>query len=125
MTYVSKQLRQLVTERSGRCCEYCLFSQDLGLLTFEMEHIVAEKHGGTTVAENLALACPYCNCAKGTDLGSLDPETGKLVPFFNPRTEIWKENFRIIQGIIVPLTAAGRVIEKTRGCILAPMHLKP
>ncbi len=33
---------------------------------------------------NLALACPYCNRYKGTDLGSLDPETGQLTPFFNP-----------------------------------------
>jgi 5-methylcytosine-specific restriction endonuclease McrA len=29
-----------------------------------MEHIIAEKHRGSTEAENLALACPYCNRAK-------------------------------------------------------------
>jgi 5-methylcytosine-specific restriction endonuclease McrA len=43
-----------------------------------MEHIIAEKHGGTTFLENLALACPYCNRAKGTDLGSIDPKTNQL-----------------------------------------------
>jgi 5-methylcytosine-specific restriction endonuclease McrA len=41
--------------------------QNAALFSFEMEHIIAEKHRGTTEAENLALACPYCNRAKGTD----------------------------------------------------------
>jgi 5-methylcytosine-specific restriction endonuclease McrA len=87
MTYVSGQLRQLVIKRAKDRCEYCLFPQSAALLTFEMEHIIAEKHGGKTEAENLALACPYCNRAKGSDLGSIDPETKKLTPFFNPRDQ--------------------------------------
>lgn len=69
MTYVPARLRQLVIERAKEKCEYCLFPQSAALLTFEIEHIIAEKHGGTTEAANLALACPYCNRAKGTDLG--------------------------------------------------------
>lgn len=79
MTYVPVHLRRLVIERAKERCEYCLFPQNAALLTFEIEHIIAEKHGGTTEAENLALACPYCNRAKGTDLGSIDPETRKLI----------------------------------------------
>ncbi len=74
-----------------------------------MEHIISEKHGGATTAENLALACSYCNRAKGTDLGSIDPETRKLVPFFNPRTEKWTDHFNLDRATIVPLTAVGRV----------------
>jgi hypothetical protein len=81
----------------------------MSLLSFEIEHIVAEKHGGPTPADNLALACPYCNRFKGTDLGSLDPETGQLAPFFNPRTQQWFEHFRLEGAVIVPLTPAGRV----------------
>lgn len=69
MTYVPARLRQLVIERAKEKCEYCLFPQSAALLTFEIEHIIAEKHGGTTEAANLALACPYSNRAKGTDLG--------------------------------------------------------
>ncbi|MHC5595549.1 MAG: HNH endonuclease [Nostoc sp.] len=83
MTYVSAHLRKLVIERAKQRCEYCLFPQSAALFSFEMEHIIAEKHRGTTEADNLALACPYCNRAKGTDLGSIDPETAKLTPFFN------------------------------------------
>lgn len=112
-SYVSSALRQLVTLRANNRCEYCLFPQSATLFAFEMEHIIAEKHDGPTSAENLALACPYCNRAKGTDLGSIDPVTGKLTPFFNPRTQNWAEHFRIdSEAEIIPLTAEGRVTNK-------------
>jgi hypothetical protein len=74
-----------------------------------MEHIISEKHGGETVADNLALACPYCNRLNGTDLGSLDPDTSLLTPFFNPRMQNWTEHFRLDGAEIVPLTPEGRV----------------
>src|SRR5690349_14790490 len=68
MTHIAIQLRRLVIERAKNRCEYCCFPQTLVMLAFEMEHIIAEKHGGKTSAENWALSCPYCNRAKGTDL---------------------------------------------------------
>jgi 5-methylcytosine-specific restriction endonuclease McrA len=71
MSYISVLLRRLVTERARDQCEYCLFPQAASLFAFEMEHIIAEKHDGTTNAENLALACPCCNRFKGSDLGSI------------------------------------------------------
>jgi hypothetical protein len=109
MTYVSAELRQLVIERANSRCEYCLFPQDASLLAFEMEHIIAEKHGGVTDADNLALACPFCNRAKGTDLGSIDAQSGQLTPFFNPRLQTWLEHFELEEATIMPLTAEGRV----------------
>ncbi len=63
----------------------------------------------TRSLENLALACPYCNRAKSTDLGSIDPETNQLTPFFNPRTQHWQEHFTLAGATIMPLTAEGRV----------------
>ncbi len=108
-TYIPTVLRQIIQERAGGRCEYCLYPQDMSFLAFEVEHIIAEKHGGTTTADNLALACPYCNRFKGTDLGSLDPETGQLTPFFNPRTQQWSDHFRLDGARIVPLTPEGRV----------------
>lgn len=107
--YVSTALRQAVRERAGGRCEYCLYPEEMSFLAFEVEHIVAEKHRGTTTADNLALACPYCNRFKGIDLGSLDPETGQLTPFFNPRAQRWAEHFRLDGARIVPLTPEGRV----------------
>ncbi len=108
-TYIPSALRQIVQERAGGRCEYCLYPQDMSFLAFEVEHIIAEKHGGATTADNLALACPYCNRFKGTDLGSIDPETGQLTPFFNPRTQQWSDHFRLDGARIVPLTPEGRV----------------
>jgi len=108
-TFVPTALRQLVIERAAGRCEYCRYPQEMAFLAFEVEHIVAEKHGGPTTADNLALACPYCNRFKGTDLGSLDPETGQLTPFYHPRTQQWAEHFRLDGAQILPLTPAGRV----------------
>ena len=107
--YIPTALRQIVEERAGGRCEYCLYPQDMSFLAFEVEHIIAEKHGGATTAGNLALACPYCNRFKGTDLGSLDPETGQLTPFFNPQTQRWTDHFRLDGAQIIPLTPEGRV----------------
>lgn len=99
----------MVRERASERCEYCLYPQEASFLAFEVEHIIAEKHGGATTENNLALACPYCNRFKGTDLGSLDPESGQLTPLFNPRTQQWTEYFRLDGAWIVPLTPEGRV----------------
>jgi HNH endonuclease len=112
MSYISVALRRLVTERAREQCEYCLFPQTASLFAFEMEHIIAEKHDGTTASENLALACPYCNRFKGSDLGSIDRETQQLTPFFHPRLQQWSDHFRLEGGSIVPLTPEGRVTAK-------------
>lgn len=109
MTYIPSPLRSLVIQRASNCCEYCHYPQEASLLAYEMEHIVAEKHGGRSTAENLALACPYCNRAKGTDLGSLDPVTGELTAFFNPRLQRWADHFRLEGAQIIPLSAIARV----------------
>lgn len=108
-TYVPAMLRQQIIERAKERCEYCLYPQQMSFLSFQIEHIVAEKHSGQTISENLALSCPYCNRYKGSDLGSLDPETGKLTPFFNPRIQMWQDHFRLEGALIVPLTSEGRV----------------
>ena len=107
--YVPAPLRQLVVERAGGRCEYCRYPQAASLLAFEIEHIISEKHRGATAPDNLALACPYCNRFKGTDLGSVDVETGQLTPFFNPRTQAWADHFRLEGAQIAPLTPEGRV----------------
>ena len=108
-TYISAALRQVIFTRADGRCEYCLYPQAAAFLAFQTEHIVAEKHGGATTADNLALACPLCNRYKGSDLGSLDPETGQLTPFFNPRTQAWHDHFGFDGAKIIPRSAEGRV----------------
>lgn len=111
-SYVPAALRRLVIARAVGRCEYCRFPQQAAFLSSEIEHIISEKHDGPTVAENLALACPYCNAHKGTDLGSLDPETDILTPFFHPRRQEWSAHFRMEAALIIPLTPEGRVTVK-------------
>jgi hypothetical protein len=113
MSYISPVLRQFVSDRANAHCEYCLFPQVASLFIFEIEHIIAEKHGGASEANNLALACPYCNRFKGTDLGSLDPDTQQLTAFFHPRLQRWADHFCLEpSGQITPLTPEGRVTTK-------------
>lgn len=45
-------------------------------------------------------------------MGSFDPQTGKLVPFFNPRTQDWAKHFELDGAMIRPLTAEARVTVK-------------
>jgi hypothetical protein len=108
--YVSIELRRFVTERANFRCEYCLFPQQFSIVKFHIEHIVPMKHGGKTAKENLALACPDCNEFKGSDVGSFDWESdNKFVFFFNPRTQVWTQNFQIIEAEITSLTPEARV----------------
>jgi 5-methylcytosine-specific restriction endonuclease McrA len=86
-TRPTAEIRRQVVERAGNCCEYCLLHQDLAASTHQVDHVIAEKHGGQTSLDNLALSCMVCNRRKGSDIGSLDPTTGVLVPLFNPRTQ--------------------------------------
>jgi hypothetical protein len=70
------------------------------------------KHRGESHEGNLAWTCFYCNRHKGSDLASIDIETGRIVRLFNPRTDRWSRHFRLDGGVIVPLTARGRVTER-------------
>lgn len=105
-------LRRLVIERAEGKCEYCLMPQSASAFEHEPDHIVPIQHGGETKADNLALACLRCNRRKGPNVGSFDPETGALVQFYNPRSQTWKEHFRLDGAIIQPLTPEARVTVK-------------
>jgi HNH endonuclease len=43
---MQRDLEQLVWGRANRCCEYCRIPADVSLLPFQIDHIIAEKHGG-------------------------------------------------------------------------------
>ncbi len=109
---VSAALRRLVAERAELRCEYCLLPQEFALRKHQPDHIIPRQHGGETSAANLALACVRCNRAKGPNLGSLDPLTGELVRFFDPRHEEWSDHFNLDGALIKPLTAQARVTVK-------------
>ncbi len=108
MTYVPAALRREVIKRAGNRCEYCLLPAEVAFYPHEVDHVIAEKHGGATESGNLAFSCWRCNRHKGSDLTSFDPETRQLSPLFNPRIQNWAEHFAYEGERIVGLTQEGR-----------------
>ncbi len=100
--------RAFVRLRAGNRCEYCLLRQEHVELPHHIEHIVAKQHGGRDGPENLALSCGRCNAFKGPNLSGIDPDSGQLVPLFNPRCHDWAEHFTLRTFWIVGMTPVGR-----------------
>lgn len=107
-THIPQWMRRAVVERAEHCCEYCLTPESVALASHEVDHVIAQKHGGATALDNLALSCKPCNLRKGTDIASVDPVTGAIVPLFNPRTGAFRAHFEACGAEIQPLTPAGR-----------------
>jgi len=137
---IPAELRRLVSARAQGACEYCLLHQDDTQFAHQMDHVIAVKHGGQTVSDNLALACLKCNRYKGSDLTAIDPVDGVIVQLFNPRAQIWSEHFTLDGARLVGLTQTGRAtvallqlndrarLMQRRGLIMAgrypPAHIK-
>lgn len=111
-SYIRADVRREVYERAGGRCEYCLIPERDTFLGCQVDHIVSEKHGGPNDASNLALACAYCNRAKGADVGSLNEGTGEFVRFFNPRIDDWTTHFSLDEDLFAPLSSIGEATIK-------------
>lgn len=111
-TYIPADLRRFVQDRAKGACEYCLIPERVTLMPHQVDHVIAEKHGGQTHEANLALACALCNKYKGSDLASMDSVTGEIVRLYQPRGDRWSEHFQLADGEMVPTMAIGRVTIK-------------
>ena len=105
---MDQDLARLVWHRADSRCEYCLLPQSCSLLPFEIDHIIARKHGGATRAANLALSCFYDKSFKGSNIAGVDPRTGRTTPLFHPRRQKWARHFRWHGPVLVGRTAIGR-----------------
>ena len=101
-------MRRFVAERAGHRCEYCLLRDDDSYLPHQIDHIISRKHGGESDSDNLAYACLRCNAWKGSDVGSLDTQSGAFVSLFHPRRQRWDDHFVLRGALIEPLTAEGK-----------------
>jgi hypothetical protein len=110
-TDVESRVRVAARNRGG----YCLSPQHLVMARLEIEHIIPLSQGGSSDESNLWLACPLCNRYKGDKTTAFDPETGAVVPLFNPRAQVWFEYFRWSEdGLrIIGLTPIGRATVTT------------
>jgi len=102
------RLQAQVWRRAQDRCEYCQFPAHANRVPFQMDHIIAEKHGGPTALENLALSCFFYDTYKGPNLSGLDPQGGALTRLFHPQQDRWSEHFRWNGSRLVGLPAAGR-----------------
>lgn len=84
----------LVWARASDACEYCQLPQSLSSIPFEIDHIIAQKHGGTSQADNLALSCFYCNSYKGPNIAGFHAGAGRVLRLYHPRKDRWERHFR-------------------------------
>ncbi|MEO5959832.1 MAG: HNH endonuclease signature motif containing protein, partial [Opitutaceae bacterium] len=106
---IGQPLRREVAARAGGRCEYCRLPFWALLAGCEVDHVISRKHGGRDDASNLAWSCARCNRAKGTDVGSIIPETGQFSRLFNPRTDRWEDHFAPEGARLAGKSAIGRV----------------
>jgi hypothetical protein len=107
MTIPADARRQVIRRAEDRC-EYCGLSKAGQEALFHVDHVVPVTAGGTAALDNLALACVSCSLRKGARQQAPDPKTGKEVPLFHPRQEVWGRHFRWDGVRILGLTPTGR-----------------
>jgi len=108
---MDESLQNEVRRRAGNACEYCRLPAGVHPSPFEIEHIVAQQHGGATSLRNLAFACLRCNRHKGTNIAGIARIGSRtvIVPLFHPRRHKWSRHFRWSGPYLIGRTAIGRV----------------
>jgi hypothetical protein len=103
-------VRQSVRASGRDRCGYCQCQQKYSLVRLTISHLIPVSKGGTHNEENLWLVCSVCNRHKAAKITAVDPETGQIVPLFNPRTQTWHEYFRWSddRSYVIGLTPVGR-----------------
>ncbi|MBX9681719.1 MAG: HNH endonuclease [Gemmataceae bacterium] len=91
---MNRSLQRLVRDRADDCCECCGMPDWAEDIPFQIDHIVAQQHGGLTTANNLSYRCLSCNKHKGPNLAGIDPLTKRVACLFNPRRQSWRRYFK-------------------------------
>ncbi len=105
---ITVELRAEVARRAEYRCEYCGIHEHEAGFAHQVDHIISRKHGGSSASLNLAYACLLYNRYKGTDLASIDPESGEPVRLFHPRRDLWTDHFLLESHRVVGLSGPGR-----------------
>jgi hypothetical protein len=105
---MDRALESRVWERAQHRCEYCHVPQHVEVARAEIDHIIAQIHGGMTMSSNLALSCFWCNRHKGPNLSGVDPLTRKITRLFHPRRHQWSYHFEWNSAHLLGKTAIGR-----------------
>ncbi|MBI4771827.1 MAG: HNH endonuclease [Chloroflexi bacterium] len=108
--YISRALRERITDQAGWRCGYCLAPEELPGMRLTLDHITPQVVGGETSEQNLWLACRSCNQHKGAQTHARDPESGRRTALFHPRIQRWDDHFKWDESgtAIVGTTPTGR-----------------
>jgi hypothetical protein len=108
---MDEKLARAIRRRARGRCEYCRLPATAHPTPFEIEHIIARQHGGTTIFANLAYSCLHCNRHKGPNVSGFLRRGSRrlLVPLFNPRRHKWERHFRWQGPYLMSRTSIGRV----------------
>jgi 5-methylcytosine-specific restriction endonuclease McrA len=101
-------IRKRARHRAGKKCEYCHLPEEFASTPFQIDHVIAEKHGGKTSLDNTAWSCLHCNSFKGPNIAGRDDVTQQVVPLFDPRHDDWDEHFSWDHAVLRGLTPVGR-----------------
>lgn len=105
---MKSSLKRRVRQRAGGACEYCRMPSAYYRAPFQIDHIVAEQHGGRTILSNLALICFHCNLKKGPNIAGKDPKSRRLTRLYHPRSDVWDEHFGWQGARVIGKSAIGR-----------------
>ncbi|MCL4267878.1 MAG: HNH endonuclease [Anaerolineae bacterium] len=105
-----RKLRPTLAVAANHRCGYCQTQEVVSGIPLTVEHLLPRAQGGKDEEENLWLSCRLCNEAKSGQTQAPDPQTGQIVPLFNPRTQQWSVHFAWSEDgtIILGLTPHGR-----------------
>jgi len=90
---VNDATKKLVRQRAKFLCEYCHSSEEASAALFPVDHIIPQSLKGSDDPDNLALACQRCNGYRYNFTTGIDPDTGQMLPLFNPRQQKWSDHF--------------------------------
>jgi hypothetical protein len=107
---ITRKQKQIVGERAGGCCEYCLSQARFSPQPFSVEHITPRAASGASTFDNLALSCQGCNNLKYTKVEGRDPSTKNMVALYHPRQHTWEEHFNWNEdySLLVGISPTGR-----------------
>src|SRR5207247_9407199 len=90
---IPEALRARVHAADRGRCAYCRTSEANSGIPLTIDHIQPHAQAGSTVFENLCLACRTCNEFKADTTQAPDPLSGERTPLFHPRRQAWTEHF--------------------------------
>jgi hypothetical protein len=90
---VARAVRRKVRDRAENRCEYCQHPASYSCAPYVCEHVWPRVRGAGNTTADLAWACPGCNSHKYEKTHAPDPQTGRVVPLFNPRRQRWSRHF--------------------------------